>query len=337
MASAGCGSAPSPGTPATTAQPCQWQVETHPPAPALNQVWFVSPERALGIDSACLWSSEDGARTWHTRYCQESRESAGGLGQLWVVSDQEMWMLAGSRLVMHSQDGGVTWRSQEIEGVLVRSVAFASARIGWLVGARLMAGVPDARGVIYGSTDRGLTWTERPTGVSMDDRWWLSDVWPLSPAEVWVVGDALLRSSDGGATWRAPPMPAPALERMLLTRRPSSIEFVNASTGWIEQTPDDHTFWVTGDGGQSFDARPLPGRVARGVVFTSSTHAWVIADGGEHPGVYASTDAGRSWQVSLPDPEPWAGSRVYTHLAFVREHDTLVAMGKERVARCRLR
>jgi photosystem II stability/assembly factor-like uncharacterized protein len=315
----------------------------------LDEVWFLSPHRAVGIDHACVWSSDDGGGSWQARYCHESPDGAG-LAHLWATSDQELWMLADSRLVMHSSDGGVTWRSQELDGVIVLGLAFASARVGWLVGARRVAGVPDARGVVYRTTDSGGTWIEQATGVTMDDRWQVSAVWPRSATEAWVVGDVLLHSVDNGATWRAPSMSARELDRIVLTRRLVSIRFFNAGagggfvdagagrsdTGWIEQAPDDHGFWVTEDGGRNFHARPLPGPVARGVVFTSPTRAWVLAAGGDHPGVYVSADAGRSWQLSLPHPEPWAAA-FYTHLSFVPEQNMLVALGRDHVARCLLK
>lgn len=77
----------------------------------------------------------------------------------------------------------------------------------------------------------------------------------LSAQEAWVLtDDTLLRTADGGATWRAAAPPAMVLEG------PASATFIDADAGWLvaaDDTPGVMTFAATVDGGLRWQMRPL--------------------------------------------------------------------------------
>jgi hypothetical protein len=105
--------------------------------------------------------------------------------------------------IRRSTDSGKTWAS-----VFAGAYGSQSSATGGVVrgGAELFAlangcSVPSCIGALLHSSD-GVTWTEaaRPQGS-------VSGLWAADDREVWVGGESLMRSSDGGATFTAVTLP----------------------------------------------------------------------------------------------------------------------------------
>jgi photosystem II stability/assembly factor-like uncharacterized protein len=113
---------------------------------------------------------------------------------------------AGARLVavgerghvLLSDDGGKTWAQASVPvSVDLTAVRFASPRRGWAVG----------HGVVLATADGGRSWVKQLDGRSLAepaDATFL-DVWFADERTGLAVGafDLLVRTDDGGATWRA--------------------------------------------------------------------------------------------------------------------------------------
>jgi photosystem II stability/assembly factor-like uncharacterized protein len=121
----------------------------------------------------------------------------------------------------------------------------------------------------------------------------------------WAVGDAgdkhgdpdgsfdgaVLRTRDGGATWKA--------QRIAKLGIPGAVTFVNAKDGWmVGGTATLGTILATTDGGATWvEQHPdAPGCSFADVAFADAEHGWVVGihDGGAAP-LFVTTDGGATW------------------------------------------
>jgi photosystem II stability/assembly factor-like uncharacterized protein len=211
------------------------------------------------------------------------------------------------RELLRTDDGGQTWRVVALPVSSVGwgaadlrqgRVFFADPRHGWVslpTWCRASTNCPE---VLLATTDGGTTWAPRQPGLPLQPgpdvqfdltfgdsehgaalggyppRMWLTrdggQTWQTAtpPGHVayadartlWVIGDHLDRSNDGGQTWT---------EEGLGSLRPTRIQFVNGSDGWLTVTQPG-TFLVTHDGGHAWqlvwpqiDQSPTPARPQR--------------------------------------------------------------------------
>jgi len=108
-----------------------------------------------------------------------------------------VWIAGEFGIVIHSDDGGRTWRQQHppIESTLF-GVRFLDTRRGWAVGVD---------SVIVHTDDGGTTWTVLTAPVTQRSFY---DVMVVG-RQGWIVGDSgtVLRSSDSGESWQLEPLP----------------------------------------------------------------------------------------------------------------------------------
>jgi photosystem II stability/assembly factor-like uncharacterized protein len=118
-------------------------------------------------------------------------------GDLEVVDRNNIWAAGGLGEVVHSQDGGVTWRKQNLScgypscPIRCFALAFHDNRSGWLAGEML-----------FSTTNGGDNWDP----ANMDERGEgdIQDMQFLDYKNGWMVGvDGLVKkTSDGGQSWR---------------------------------------------------------------------------------------------------------------------------------------
>jgi photosystem II stability/assembly factor-like uncharacterized protein len=107
--------------------------------------------------------------------------------------------VSGDGVLLHSADGGATWETQWGGGAAdlrLSDVDMQGANVGWAVGD----GSAAQKALVLHTTDGGDTWVAQDPGdVTFD----LAAVHVLDAQTAWVVGDgqAILATTDGGATW----------------------------------------------------------------------------------------------------------------------------------------
>ncbi len=126
----------------------------------------------------------------------------------------------------------------------------------------------------------------------------------------WAVDrEAVLRTTDGGATWQD--VTPPHIQALL----DSSVCFLDADTGWVAgYNQGKMTLWRTKDGGRDWDSArvqdtfSVPGISGGRFIgltsldFSDRNHGWILLTGGvamgsELVGVLTTVDSGASWQV----------------------------------------
>jgi hypothetical protein len=106
-------------------------------------------------------------------------------------TEKEGWACGRWGTVLHTADGGKTWRLQPsgTENTLV-SIHFVDSQNGWAVGEE---------GAILHTADGGNTWEQQKSPVPF----YLMKVYFVTPLKGWIVGERthILSTVDGGKTW----------------------------------------------------------------------------------------------------------------------------------------
>ncbi|MEP7104884.1 MAG: hypothetical protein ABI838_03445 [Chloroflexota bacterium] len=301
--------------------------------PPADQRWasfhFVSPTRGYAI--AGILNSEttlqkayrttDGARTWQLlplpAGARGQASSMQTLANGGLLLDTEIPLDTNSQAYWYSGDGGSTWRRFPIPAQAgTPSLQLLDARMGVLV-IRPRATAAVVSGIsMYWTHDAGATWrqtlsldAEHPTAGALDvaspyltptftddhDGWLMTGSFVPRPG---VRRPALLRTSDGGATWAEVAFEAPPDRSYSLTLP-------------VFPAGDDHGYLaLSGSSGlaiyESLDAgrtwsSPYQSTIRR---FSVAPDRWLSAAGDL---LFISRDWGRSWS--------WQKGRLPPHTA----------------------
>lgn len=142
------------------------------------------------------YTDDWGATAWHTvNVGSTNAQFAQGPHSLFAYDPYNMWVVAGAGYIYYSDDGGLTWTTQDA-GIAttndLHAIHFVTDRIGYAVGES---------DTILKTEDGGQSWTLTTdnTGVSAI----LTTVAVIDSDTVWV-GNAsgqLFYTEDGGITW----------------------------------------------------------------------------------------------------------------------------------------
>jgi photosystem II stability/assembly factor-like uncharacterized protein len=253
----------------------------------------------------------------------------------WVAGNDEGNNVS---VILRTADGGATWFvAAEVLGDTLLDVDFADERSGWAVGTS---------GVVYGSTDGGLTWAAEPAAswqrqyshepVTLPAQG-TNNIAPVineSVASVyfadaktgWAAGDAptgkgfdvrglVLGTTDGGKSWselksaagEGAPYPV------------NGLWFTSPKDGWaaagnLEDAQEDVLLRTT-DGGRTWErSDPKSAEYPRAVQFLDASHGWAVGmtvdQTTDLPGpskILGTTDGGATWTVRFTSPRSFFG------------------------------
>lgn len=202
------------------------------------------------------------------------------------VSEMNGWVCGTHGLILHTEDGGITWETQhQSPDEALWSIFFLDENLGWSVGWSK----------IYHTDDGGDTWeTQNFPSVTGD----LTDVFFMNPDTGWIVGtyQIVLKTTDGGNTWTK-------IQNYLTAHKCFwSVSFTDALHGcavgdWLL---DDKGFiMVTNDGGMSWtETTPDWATNYQDVFFLDSLTGWACGRDGN---LVKTTDGGNTWiNKSIP-------------------------------------
>ncbi len=198
-------------------------------------------------------TSTDRGKTWtktpldsaSLRYAQSAAWSDPMTG--WAILDLYNTGVVGDRLV-RTTDGGITWNEVSTGAFGIRSVAFANARNGWVVGDG---------GIVARTTDGGATWVQI-SGLTAAN---LGSVTTAGADRAFIPINALngtdtvpivLRTIDLGATWDTLDFVQPIPQTMQLM---FDLTFPDSLTGYAFVISSGAVY-RTSDGGDTWTRKP---------------------------------------------------------------------------------
>jgi len=258
-----------------------WQDLHLPDQPAVGNTtffdrqhgWFLTQSASGSPIGSALSRTSDGGRTWQLLWRMTPEDPTGGRGLPWsgakgslsfVTAERGFLEVAGvdgALQLYATQDGGASWAP-----------------------ASLPAQTAPAEGELRAFSNTDLAFASVRLG---------------EPARIQPLG-WVYRSTDGGASWQASPLPPPAGRFRV---QPAA---VLGPMSWWEA--DGRQLWSTADGGRHWDVRDadLPGRAILGSLqVTGPGQAWSAGWASPEPGAGAlllrTGDGGAHWSaVRLP-------------------------------------
>jgi hypothetical protein len=241
-----------------------------------------------------LASSQDGGATW-TRWVPRDQDGATVfLGALIVDPFAAGSLYTNSSSLLHSADGGRTWRST---GKFPAGFAGASSVVvDSLHAGVLFAAGPWSQGgsAVLRSADGGQSWITafNVPGFGPFVNTLLMD--PTPPAAVFAGGrDGFWRSLDGGQSWTSLGLGLPATEQWIVRMQTDAGHNLYAEL--FPSGPDLHTLYRSTDRGatwNAFDAGLPAGTLVNDLLADPSGTALYAGTGN---GVFVSQDGGAHW------------------------------------------
>jgi uncharacterized repeat protein (TIGR01451 family) len=312
-------------------------------------VQHVSQGTAVAVTTGGIYRTVNSAATWARSFDFGPASVYSGIATNPAPATSQ-YVLAhgdGSRFVLRSVDGGVSFTRTEVTGDLtahphVSRAAFSrNGLVAWV-------GLSDGR--MYRSTDFGATWTSRSNGLSTSWPIQTIEVDATDPQRVWILSGAYLwRTEDGGANWAQlggtdqywSVFASKKVHDVLLAVRAGvDGELFRSTDGGVTFTTTGRTHintiafspstaapdsalaidgedraLVTADGGMTWTLRPqrMPIEVAMQISFDPATNDILVAT---NSGMLYSSDAGLTWSVRH------SGIHETTFGALVARHDS---------------
>jgi photosystem II stability/assembly factor-like uncharacterized protein len=273
-------------------------VEMRPPI-----VWSMSFTDDLNGWAACddgtLLRTTDGGHSWARRTI---RPRVNTLPPLFVdsigtffSSHRRGWVVAhlkSSAVILRTDDGGRSWKAT-FRAPFRRSsfhhIWFVDGKRGWAVGEAEDAGVHG--GIIYGTKDGGRTWGLQYKGEGEESS--VHEVTFSDASNGWAVGGkAVLRTSNGGATWQRQRMPEESYF--------FGVDVLSRDEAWVVGSGGRilHTL----DGGASWSRSKLPPEYEdhwlNSVKFINTKQGWVAGNDGA---IFFTEDGGGAWRLESKD------------------------------------
>ena len=189
------------------------------------------------------------------------------------VPSQLGWAVGTNATVLHTEDGGTTWKEQSHGTGSFYSVIFPRRESGWAVGQG---------GTIWHTEDGGTKWTSQTSGTKVD----LSVITFATPLSGWVAGaeGTILHTEDAGNTWK---------QQIVDTKESiNAVTFVTRRSGWAVGT--DGTILHTEDGGVTWKAQKSgTSEHLDFVAFATPQSGWATGS----DGTILHTEDGATWEL----------------------------------------
>lgn len=247
---------------------------------SLNAIDFLTAAHGIVVgDSGIMLQTTNGGYNWQRIGTGLTHLKLNGVS---IVDSLSIVAVGKNGSVLRSVDGGATWVSVASITATLRDVAFNKNNFGYAVGNE---------GVIYLSSDKGLTWTEMHSDSSQT----LNGIAFNSNNDPYVVGNngLILSSTDNGITWVN--IITPTVKNL------NSIHFTQAGFHMYTENGfavgDDGTIIKTADNGATWSSEDSHTLKNLFGVFISSPH-WGYAVGDDGAVVRYN---GKNWTL-LPQP-----------------------------------
>lgn len=203
--------------------------------------------------------------------------------------NNHVWILGLNATILHSNDGGVNWVSQETpKKTDLASIFFIDNKNGWAVGKH---------GTILHTTDGGGNWIDISENAGTKKQ--LISMHYISVNEGWVTGahGTILHTETEGATWEK--------QGWKEDRIYNDVFFIDSQRGWI--VGEYGTILHTEDGGLNWEKQECkdivpdvdqmeyapPTKSLYGVYFQNPKKGWAVGLDGV---IISTEDGGKNWK-----------------------------------------
>lgn len=264
-----------------------WELQQSDASVPLLSVHFVDAQNGwtVGLRSnrfgpATFQGTLDGGVQWQQQQIATPRT----LRSVFFLDNQTGWVLRDSVAILHTGDGGQTWKQQYNDsGNLhdIHIIESSDGMQGWATGER---------GRILHTTDGGENWSEQESGVSSTTA--LRSVHFVDDYRGWIVGaeGTILHTRDGGKNWDH--------QESGITSSLRSVYFIDSPEyglrGWA--TGDYGSILFTDDGGENWRSQESgTENYLNSVHFVDAQNGWAVGGRTDETTILRTTNGGESW------------------------------------------
>lgn len=233
-----------------------------------------------------IYKTEDGGRSWRVQTAN---------GAEWIAQRK----VASSEVVSESDAASRASINESIA-----AIQFVDAKTGWAAGDAPTGNSLSIRGVVYGTTNGGQTWTELKDREGHGAPFSINDIWFLNAREGWAVGgtfddrqeDVLLHTTDGGKSWEQ--------QKTGTAQYLRAVQFVTEKHGWVvgmtidavSELPGPSKILATSDGGKTWSIQKTVDRSFYDLSFVDPVTGIVV---GDRATILFTVTAGTKWTQIL--------------------------------------
>jgi photosystem II stability/assembly factor-like uncharacterized protein len=261
-----------------------------------QQGWAVGwdGQKAKEADGWIVQATRDGGITWE----QMPGQVQSNIRFVYFVTPAEGWAITTAHHILHTSDGGATWKTQREAGTVdarneaypnpmskqpepIDHLFFVNPTTGWAWGGGQRRPGFYLPGVLLRTSDGGRAWTT--LGYPFENE--LVAVQFVDAERGWACeykGNCY-RSDDGGRSW----------SRLTIREGTAvnALHFIDRENGWV--VTGNGIGYRTSDGGATWQFRRTGAREdLRGVFFLTPRHGWVVGNGGA---VLFTKNGGDDW------------------------------------------
>ena len=273
------------------------------------------PFNLLRLGGLWILASFPGSAGWQAPSWDALKvETTASFRGLSVVNDRVIWASGTRGTVIHSTDGGTTWRVDSIPGAATLDLRAVHAR------SAEVAHVAATAGRIWRTTDGGKTWSLRYQAA--DTTMFLDAIVFFDQHHGLALGDpmggrfVILNTRDGGDTWSEAPeasRPAAMEGEAAFAASGTSLVLMASRLGWLGTGGSAARVFRTIDAGATWTVAPsgIPPRAGTGgvfsVAFADPMHGIVVGGDYERADSSAGTaaftsDGGATWSPATRFP-----------------------------------
>ena len=234
-----------------------------------NLGWAVST-RFDTIAGSYIIKTTNGGKVWEKEFFNIENKF---FHAIYFLDSLNGWVAGSpSQAFFGTTDGGITWNTPVIEGdysdLPVLKIVFFSKQYGFACG-----GKHDLIGVIWKTTDAGITWSSKFMGYEpLRDLFFVDSLNIIGVGGDFEYGTAVARTSDGGDNW--------IYELPGFLGTATGLSFRNKNEAWA-CLGSERKFIVSENLGKTWDAvRTYENAVIYDLVFTDSLHGFAVGDSG---------------------------------------------------------
>ncbi|MCK5145911.1 hypothetical protein KAR48_04095 [bacterium] len=293
--------------------------------------------------SAILDANNHEGNTWEVVYEVQDIKCLSAID---FVNENVGWAVGDSGTIIHTNDGGITWKKQESAVSFdFRDTQFLNESVGWVVGSNNTAlkttnggrewsiikfksdtlktlmslhfidsktgWIVDNWSGIWHTTDGGDSWSAQESGT----HWAITAVQFFNKDEGWAIttNNIALHTINGGNTWESILIPS---ENDHVTVVCIEIFFIDKEYGWMAgwyagAAPALNPVYYTSDSGLYWTTQiKIPCSGINSIVFLDRKIGWIAGRGK----ILFTFDGGNSWNIQHE-----ADDAVYLDLCFVNE------------------
>ena len=215
-----------------------------------------------------LLKTTNGGTNWNSEFLRLGEVI---VNSLYFLDSLTGFAVGGPQVFHRTTDGGSTWEpvlldSAVVSGIPPITIKFYNSQYGYACG-----GVRDIVGVVWRTTDGGLSWTTVVDTLTTEP---LYDIHIFDSLHVIAMGgdpefgSSQVVSTDGGNTWE--------YKSLGVFYYPVSVDFRTSTEGWVPMG-EQSFFLYSLDSGENWTIVTTPdsARIAR-ICFTDSTHGYGI-------------------------------------------------------------